>query len=75
MSALRNFRFQKNKAMSPEGRMTSQSGASMDNGSSNGVSPEDSNDSIHPPTGKRPRLAAEMDSSSDRGKYPSNKNG
>ena len=65
MSALRAFRFQKNKASTPS---SSQSSLASANGSpeppatnsfSNGnasFSLDDSNDSIHPPIGKRPRL-------------------
>jgi len=65
MSALRNFRFQKNKASTPsstESSTVSQNGSSntsATNPVANGngsFSHDDSNDSIHPPFGKRPRL-------------------
>ena len=64
MSSLRNFRFQKNKASTPSSNNSSivsendLSSASAINSvaNGNGHSHDDSNDSIHPPFGKRPRL-------------------
>ena len=82
MSALRAFRIQKNKATTPtssQSSVASGNGApdlsAQMNGYSNGnssanstVSHDDSNDSIQPPTGKRPRLL--VDSGSESGGSP-----